>query len=139
MINRRYWLTLSQSTRKNLAEVLNIPRTGGITVEDNIVTSDGYTDHDLMSVDVVKLQEVVQSDSTDFYALLETLIDRIEEMERQLAEAEKVIATPPPPLEEYLPPVVVTRRTLYPRPQDQKVKVLVPAKNKGGRPKTIKK
>lgn len=139
MINRRYWLTLSQSTRKNLAEVLNIPRTGGISVEDNIVTSDGYTDHDLMSVDVAKLQGVVESESTDFYALLETLIDRIEEMERQLAEAQQVIATPPP-LEEYLPPVV-PKRTLYPRPQDQKVKVLVPAKpkNKGGRPKTTNK
>jgi hypothetical protein len=78
MIATITWLSIDQSTRKELANILNIPRSGGTEVEDNRVISDGYTPQDLATVTVEKLQEVLDSKEQDFYKLLETLISRIE-------------------------------------------------------------
>ena len=100
MISKLYWLSLKPETRKNLAVFLEIPKTSGVIVEDGRVMGDGYTDDDLATVTLVKLQEYMGSTETDFLKLFQLLIDRLEGKMVEVPEAaapieeKEVITTP---------------------------------------------
>lgn len=82
MLSTSYWLSLSRETRKMLSEKLDIPKSGNVEVEYNgtegRVVCDGYTSNDLLSVTTEKLQNILNSKETDFYKLLESLIEQKE-------------------------------------------------------------
>jgi hypothetical protein len=78
MLSPKIWLGLSQTTRRAIAEKLILPHSGGVEVVDNRVVSDGYTPNDLALITVEKLQTLLNSKETDFYALFNKLVEQIE-------------------------------------------------------------
>jgi hypothetical protein len=139
MLSKSYWLGLKSTTRQSLKILLDIPKTGGSEVYGNTVVSDGFTDSDLATVTLPKLQEFMQSDDTDFYGLLGTLISRIEApielppqapvspqgVEERLSEVEHQVADLNP-----------SNKVLYAIPQTQQLPVI--KKKAWGRPKGAK-
>jgi hypothetical protein len=111
MLSKTYWLSLSQTTRQSLRILLDIPRSSGAEVFGNTVVSDGFTDSDLATVDLPKLQAYMRSESVNFYELLETLIYRIEH---------PIVITPPQAIQ--APPSVEDRLEVV----EDKVKELEP-------------
>lgn len=75
------WLHLKQETRAELRKIFNIPRTGGVEVVDNHIVSDGTLPRDLQVVTLKALQDVLDSDSTNFFELLNEMVDTIEHKE----------------------------------------------------------
>jgi regulator of replication initiation timing len=78
MINRQYWLSLPKEIRQRLVVSLDIPRTGSTEVFGQTIITDGYTDKDLSTVTLDKLQEFMMDKSDNFDKLLETLIQRLQ-------------------------------------------------------------
>lgn len=79
MIPTMYWLGLSHETRKKIAILLEIPRSGHTEVVDNRVVSDGYTPIDLAVVTLEKLQIFMQNKKEDnFMKLFEQLVKNVE-------------------------------------------------------------
>jgi hypothetical protein len=78
MMGKNYWMSLPLLTRQRLAVTLEIPRTGSTEVFGRTVITDGYTDKDLATVTLAKLQEFMVSKSDNFFELLDILIKRQE-------------------------------------------------------------
>jgi hypothetical protein len=82
MLSPAYWLTFSRETREKLIRLFTISRSGGSIVENvngiGKVVSDGHTDKDLMAINIEVLQKMLATQSTDFYALLQQVIDEID-------------------------------------------------------------
>lgn len=91
------WLQLSVEERLVLREKLGIPRTGGTIVNDNHVVSDGCTQEDLKTITVAKLQGLLDSTDTDFFALwteavmtARSLVEQKKEEEGKVMTAERL-------------------------------------------------
>lgn len=78
MIPTMYWLGLSQETRKKIATLLEIPRSGHMEVVDGRVASDGYSALDLSVVTLERLQKFLGSDSDNFLKLFDQLVENVE-------------------------------------------------------------
>ena len=79
MLSQIIWLQLKPETRKILAEILNIPKSGGVEVVDGRVVSDGYTPEDLATVSLDKLQEFMSMEfETDFYKIFGALVEKVQ-------------------------------------------------------------
>lgn len=76
-LSKPQWLNLPIEVRVKLIEVFHLTRSGFTEVVDGRVTSDGYTHEDLAKITLEKLQEILDSDNDDYFALLEELIDSI--------------------------------------------------------------
>lgn len=86
MLSQAVWLQLSQPTRKEIARLLSIPRSGGTEVVDGRIVSDGYTMNDLMLIDLEKLQTYLKSAERDFYVLFDQLVKKIENVEEPIVD-----------------------------------------------------
>lgn len=81
------WLALPQDTRDKLSTIFGIPKTGSVNVETratpdgqgygSVVTRDGYTPDDLRALTIEKMQNILKTDETDFFAMFETVVDNI--------------------------------------------------------------
>ena len=97
MINPVHWLQLEQGTRSKLAKALNIPKSGGVVVNNGvgggIVISDGHTAKDLFEgITLKKLQEFVGSTEKDFLKLFDLAVAKVES-EFKPAEEKPVVKT----------------------------------------------
>lgn len=101
MLSQTYWLTLSHDTRRKIAILLDIPRSGGTEVSDNRVISDGHTQLDLSIVTLDYLQNFMQSKEEDFYKLFKQLVERVEAPAEPIGEVPA--ETPEAPSEEEIP------------------------------------
>lgn len=73
------WLSLDNAVRNKLIEIFNIPKSGGVVMQDNVCLSDGHTAEDLAVVTVELMRKHLGTPLVkDFYALLNTVIDMIE-------------------------------------------------------------
>lgn len=76
------WLALPIETRVKLAIMFGISKTGRTVVDYRadgaVVTQDGYTPDDLRALTVEKMQEKLMTEETDFYALVETVVENID-------------------------------------------------------------
>lgn len=84
MLPYQIWLKLPLDVRAKLAQVFGIAKTGQSVVDyrasGNVVTQDGYAPDDLRALTLDKLQEKLITDETDFFALVETAIDNIDDL-----------------------------------------------------------
>lgn len=71
------WLGLPIDVRMQLKETFGIPRSQGTHVQDNIVTSDGYTHDDLARITVPAMQVYLNSKETDFFVLFNQVLDEL--------------------------------------------------------------
>ncbi len=79
-ISQHEWLRLKLETRKNIAAIFRIPRSGGTEVVGQTVVSDGYTYNDLALLTLDKIQEFLgMPKEKDFYKLLNILVERLEQ------------------------------------------------------------
>ena len=78
MLSRTEWLKLAKPTRQKIAILLGIPRSNGTVVEGDRVMSDGYTDRDLATLTLEKLQEFMGDKSENFYELFNQLVKNVE-------------------------------------------------------------
>lgn len=84
MLSQTVWLSLKIETRRKIAVLLGLRRSGtNEVVHDglkNRVVSDGYTPSDLMAVTLEKLQDLMrQPKETDFYKLWEQFVSQVEQ------------------------------------------------------------
>ncbi len=84
------WLQLSQEVRRKLRDQFGLARSGGSEVQQiggkSVQISDGHTHQDLQAITLEKLQEFTESDSTDFYGLLNQLVDKLMEVKKVSVE-----------------------------------------------------
>lgn len=73
------WLELPLYVKNRLKEIFSIPKSDGAYVENNVIRSDGHTYEDLSRVSVQAMQEFLQVKDTDFYILLNQVIEKIEQ------------------------------------------------------------
>ena len=107
LLSQHVWLSLPPATRHKLVVLFNIPRSGSTVVEyrahGNVVTSDGFSPHDLMCVNTKRMQEVLGTDSQDFYKMFETVVDNIDALMGGtflgVAALDPTPPAPPPPVE----------------------------------------
>jgi len=76
-IYERDWVLIPFDTRSKIVELFSIPRTGTTYCIDNDIVSDGYTDDDLVSITIERLQEILKSKSSDFDELFDEMVDII--------------------------------------------------------------
>lgn len=83
LLSQPVWLQLSHEMRNKLVRLFGIKRSGATETymgRDSVVrvVSDGYTAADLMTVTTLRMQELLGTDSTDFYALFDDVIGNID-------------------------------------------------------------
>ena len=100
MLSPTVWLGLKPETRRKLATVFSVPKTGVVEVVNNRVACDGHTPKDLMAISVEKLQKHTGLKMTDFYKLFEASVKIVED---EGVSLEPVIVAPPIVME----PVVI--------------------------------
>jgi hypothetical protein len=77
-----YWLKLPAKTRAAFANVFDLKRTHGASVQyidgQTKVISDGYTDTDLAGITVKSLQKFVgEKDEKDFWKLIDVALEKV--------------------------------------------------------------
>jgi len=85
------WLSLPKETRNELRRIFSIPLSGGFEVVDGHVASDGTFPRDLQVVTLEALQDVLDSDSTNFFELFQEMVDTIENKEVKVDDITKMI------------------------------------------------
>lgn len=83
LLSQPVWLRLSQEMRGKLVRLFGLKRTGATETymgRDSVVrvVSDGFTAGDLLAVTTGKMQELLGSDSTDFYGLFDDVVANID-------------------------------------------------------------
>lgn len=82
------WLALPADVKTRLKELFAIPRSAGTQVNDNVVTSDGYTHADLAHITIDKMldylgylppeEEGELSKEVDFFNIFHDVLDKID-------------------------------------------------------------
>lgn len=83
LLSQPVWLQLSQEMRGKLVRLFGLKRSGATETymgRDSVVrvVSDGYTAGDLLIVTKEKMQELLDTDSTDFYGMFDEIIANID-------------------------------------------------------------
>lgn len=84
------WMSLDRSVRNKLVQLFDIPRSGETIVRSGIVMpdgsigsetqSDGHTPQDLAALSKERMQEVLNTEDDNFYNLLKTVIDNLDDL-----------------------------------------------------------
>ncbi len=80
------WLGLPMKIRTKLAEMFEIPKSSYTTVEDNVVTSDGYSTADLLAITPEKCKQFLNSSyksENNLMVLLGTIVKKLMEEEKK--------------------------------------------------------
>lgn len=89
LLSYQVWIGLPQETRSKLARLFIIPKTGesvvrvGAIIGGNIAgesTSDGYTAKDLYAISTEKMQALIGTDDTDFYAMFNFVVENVDDL-----------------------------------------------------------
>lgn len=85
LLSQPVWLRLSQEMRGKLVNLFGLKRSGATETymgRDSMVrvVSDGYTASDLLAVSKERMQELLGSDSTDFYWLFDEVCANVESL-----------------------------------------------------------
>lgn len=83
LLSQPVWLQLSSELRAKLVRLFGLKRSGATETymgRNSIVrvVSDGYTAGDLLAVTTAKMQELLGSDSKDFYGLFDDVIANVD-------------------------------------------------------------
>lgn len=84
LLSYNIWLQLPSEVRHKLVTLFDMPRTGRTTVEYRaegaVVTSDGFTPIDLGSISLERMQQLLNSTSTNFYELFEQTVAHLDSL-----------------------------------------------------------
>lgn len=84
LLSTSVWLSVPKATRDKLAQLFELKRSGDTQVdvgaEGARILSDGYTGEDLMKISTASMQKLLNSNSTDFYQLFQTVVENIDEL-----------------------------------------------------------
>lgn len=113
------WIGLPELTRVRIAGLFNIPRSLDREVFDNRVIQDGYTVASLAAITTQGMQEILKSDSKDFYHLFDALVEFVNK-----------------PVETNVEPNVEVKETKIETTnvqQEKQTEIVAPAKKRPGR------
>lgn len=89
-LNTHDWLELPQEVRSKLVKIFSIPRSGvgHVNYGQNgpEVTSDGHTNEDLKCVGVASMQQYLNSDQDDFFALFYAVLKSLDDKPEPVKE-----------------------------------------------------
>ncbi len=89
LLTRWHWLQLSTEQRQAMRDAFNIPKSGGVEMQNGKIMSDGSNESDLKAVNVQSMQTFLDSTETSFENLYNLTIKKIDEMiEDHKAEAQ---------------------------------------------------
>lgn len=78
MINVKQWMALPKEVRVQIAKDFNLTKTGRMGVANNIIVSDGYSQNDILKINLENLQTVLDSTESDFDTLFVDYVKLIE-------------------------------------------------------------
>jgi hypothetical protein len=83
LLSQPVWLSLTPSVRAKLVQLFGLKRSGATETymgRDSVVrvVSDGYTAADLLAVTTQRMQELLGTDSKDFYGLFDDVLANID-------------------------------------------------------------
>lgn len=79
MLSKLEWLKIPMNIRFLMVEEFKIPKSGFTHVEDGQVLTDGYSEKDLQTLTLEKLQSYLNNQETDYYKLLNLLTKKLEQ------------------------------------------------------------
>lgn len=77
IISLSMWVSLPNEVRYRIRGLFNIPRSSNTIVSDGRIESDGTTNEDMKQLTVEKMQEYLDSSSTDFHKLFDEVVARV--------------------------------------------------------------
>ncbi len=92
------WVLLPETLRRRLADLFHLEANGGAIVENGKLKQDRHTEKDLQGITIEKMQELVKSDSKNFFELFDRVLEYVENEqvdlsklnEEQLAKAKEI-------------------------------------------------
>lgn len=93
LLTKYHWLQLSNEQRFLLRKYFQIPKSGGVEMQDNKMLSDGSNEHDLKAVNIASMHSFLGEDSLlmesfeELYNLTIAKIDLLIEEEKKNLEA----------------------------------------------------
>ena len=83
LLSQPVWLSLTPEVRAKLVKLFGLNRSGATETymgRDSIVrvVSDGYTAANLLAVTKEKMQQILDTDSTDFYGMFDEILANID-------------------------------------------------------------
>ncbi len=88
ILSMHVWVSVPTDVRYKIRSIFQIPCSGHTHVHDGVIQTDGTTPKDFESLTIEKMQKYLDTDSTDFYKLFDSVIAKIVDA-----------AKPKPPLE----------------------------------------
>ena len=86
LLSPHVWLSLSLETRAKIAEMFSLVKSGtpivNIGPNGGEVISDGYSVGDFALITIHKMNEILGTDSKDFYELFDKIVDKVEGKEK---------------------------------------------------------
>lgn len=83
------WLSYTAETKKKLIRLFDIPRTGEVVVHvgemqngniSGVAKQDGHNPQDLQAITVEKLQALIGTEDTDFYHMVQHVLDNLDDL-----------------------------------------------------------
>lgn len=95
------WLKLPKEVRDKLVILFHIPRTGSTVVDYSptgpVIVSDGFKPTDIEAITLQKMQTLLDTDSTNFFELLEQVIAQADALmkpkEEKIVEIVETVTT----------------------------------------------
>lgn len=77
ILSSSMWASLPTEVRQQLRSIFNIPRSSHVEVSDGRLLTDGTTPEDFKALTIEKMQEYLETNITDFYALFDLVLARV--------------------------------------------------------------
>ena len=91
------WVSLPNEVRHRIRKIFSIPQSSNVIVSDGRIESDGTTNEDLRKLTILKMQEYLVDDSSDFHKLFDKTVAKVnEELYPKIASTEVKQPMPEP-------------------------------------------
>lgn len=109
ILSMHMWTSLSSEQRARIRALFSIPRSQSTEVHDGKIVTDGTTPQDFQALTVEKMQTYLKSEVSDFHALFDLVVARIQDEIEGKPFVETVVISAEP-LTVIIPPVKKTKR-----------------------------
>lgn len=94
------WVSLPSEVRYRIRSIFNIPVSSNTVVDDGRILTDGTTNEDFKHLTILKMQEYLDDDMSDFHKLFDMVVARVNDdlfprkIEEQTVIISEVISQP---------------------------------------------
>lgn len=88
LITQFHWMQLNNEQRILMREVFNIPKSGGVVIQNNTMLTDGSNENDLKAISIESMQKFVASPDTNFEFLYNSTLIKVDQMIKERKEKE---------------------------------------------------